>query len=127
MDAAHLEFVMTNPEQNLTPQDSTLPFSPRSLEFWRHIVGMAILLAVLPPYISAYNWSHYSMSALEEFLGTLVAKILFAIFPAGVLTLLGLLFFTDRVKGRHWDLFVMIAWFCGFLGVFLLWYGKSER
>ena len=117
---------MNDPVNENAQQDSAPPLSPRSLEFWRNIVGMAILFAALPPYISVYAWSHHFMFSLEAFLGTLVAKMLAAIFPAGVLTLLGLLFFTDRVKGRHWDLFVMIAWFCGFLGVFLIWYGKSE-
>lgn len=91
--------------------------SPKSIVFWRYVVGLIIALTILPP---------YQTGGLSGFLGGVAAKITAAFVPTFLIITLGLLFVTEAVKPRAWRLLVVMAWIFGLLGSFLIWYGKKS-
>ncbi len=96
----------------MSETESTAPMpdmSPTSIGFWRHIIGMAIVLIILPP---------YALGNLSEFMGYSVGKVFSAIIPAAIITFLGGLFLTNTMKGKVWKVFVISAWVFGFIGLY---------
>lgn len=105
--------------KKLAKSSSLLPgnVSLRSIIFWRHLVIIAVILALAPPYFGGN---------LAEFAGGVLGKLLLTLTLAGVCSSLGLLFFTKAVKGRYWWLFVECAWFFGAIVIFLGNYGMKS-
>jgi len=75
--------------------------SPRSLVFWRHAVGVAIVLLAQHPRL-------YDNSMM--FLGLWVGTSVIAFGGAAIATGLGYLFATNALRGKAWGTFVVLAW-----------------
>jgi hypothetical protein len=86
--------------------------SPRSMAFWRHIVGIAIVLLAQHPRL-------YGNGIV--FFGLWSGTVAIALVGAGVVTGLLHLFFTARTKGKAWRIFVAIAWVFALLQLFGEW------
>lgn len=74
----------------------------KSMQFWRHIVGAAIIAFISPPYIDFAN--------VESFFGFNFGKIFLTLTLAGFFTFLGWLFLTDVFKKKVWNFFVGSMW-----------------
>jgi hypothetical protein len=102
--------VAANSSSPLLPID----VSPRSIIFWRHLVVIAFILGIAPPYFGR---------TLTEFAGGVLGKLIVTLVSAGVFSALGLLFFTKTLKGRCWWFFIECAWCFGAIAIFLSNYG----
>jgi hypothetical protein len=78
-----------------------IQLSPRSIIFWRHIVGIIIILLAQHPRL---------FETMATFLGLWAGSLVIALGGAGLITCLAYLFITSRVKERAWRLFVLLAW-----------------
>ncbi len=92
---------------------TTIP--PTSIVFWRHIVGMVLLVMVAPPYGVSGTPS--------EFLGRVAGAMALPLLTTTIIIALGSLFFTKQLEGKKGGLFIKIAWAMTFLGVFFINYG----
>ncbi len=92
--------------------------SPKSVVFWRHVIGVLIALVFLPP----YQWGLPS-----EFLGGVMAKAIVTFGCAGAIATLGILFLTNTVRPKAWFIFIVCAWTFAFIGSAVMWYGQEAR
>lgn len=91
-------------DSDLSPTASSGLFpddmSPSSIAFWRHFVALFGAMVVLG---SKPMWPHGLLSVVAYHIGSL----LWALGLAG----LACLFFTKKMKGKFWRLFIQISWF----------------
>ena len=71
----------------------------RGIVFWRHIVGMVLVVIVTPPYVT---------STPSAFLGTIVGTLIIPLLITTIIVVLGWLFFTARLVGKKGSLFIII-------------------
>lgn len=74
--------------------------SPSSIAFWRHFVALFGAMVILG---SKPMWPHGILHVVAYHIGAL----LWALGLAG----LACLFFTKKMKGKFWRLFIQISWF----------------
>ena len=97
--------------------DSTkISLSPRSIVFWRHIVGIVIVLLVQHPRL-------YGNGMM--FLGLWSGTVVIALGTAGFITGLAYLFFTTQTKRKAWRMFIAVAWGVAILQLFGEWFLPS--
>ena len=92
--------------------------SPSSIVFWRHIVGMFLLVMVSPPYGVSRTPS--------EFLGMTLGQMILPLVTTTIIIALGALFFTKQLEGKKGRLFIKIAWGMTLLGIFFVNYGMRQ-
>jgi len=74
--------------------------SPSTIAFWRHFVALFGAMVVLG---SKPMWPH----GILVVVATHVGELLWALGLAGLVCL----FFTKKMKGKFWRLFIQISWF----------------
>lgn len=79
----------------------SISLSPRSIVFWRHVVGITVVLMAQHPRL-------YETGMM--FLGLWLSTVAIALGGAALVTGLAYLFFTAKTKGRAWRLFIVVAW-----------------
>jgi hypothetical protein len=89
-----------------------ISLSPRSIVFWRHVVGITAVLMAQHPRL-------YENGMM--FLGLWLGTVAITVGGAGLVTALGYLFCTTQTKGRTWRLFVVVAWSIAILTLFGEW------
>ncbi len=89
--------------------------SPSSIVFWRHLVGLFLILSLTPP---------YSGGSLSEWLGASVGKFGFGVLLSGAVMLLALLFVTSVVREKFWLFFIAGAWIFSGLGIYFWYYSQ---
>jgi hypothetical protein len=99
---------------DLLPTNTSLT----SIVFWRHIVGMMLLVMVAPPYGVSRTPS--------EFLGSIVGTMILPLLTTAIIIALGALFFTKQLEGKKGSLFIKIAWGMTFLGIYFINYGMRR-
>ncbi|CAG1002646.1 hypothetical protein MTYP_03024 [Methylophilaceae bacterium] len=105
----HLHF---HPQIAFTMNPETILLTPRSMVFWRHIIGIAIILLIQHPRL-------YGNGMM--FLGLWSGTVAIAFIGAGLIVGLGCLFLTTKTKGKAWRIFVVIAWCFAILQLFGEW------
>lgn len=90
-----------------------ISLSPRSIVFWRHVVGIIVILMAQHPRL-------YENAMV--FLGVWLGTVVIALGGAGLITALAHLFFTVQTKGRVWRLFVVMAWGIAIFQLFGEWF-----
>jgi hypothetical protein len=95
---------------SLPSQDEAM--SPHTIVFWRHLVGIAIVLVAQHPRL--YEGG---MMFLGLWLGTLIISLA----GAGIATGLGYLFLTNRLRGKLWRVLIVFAWLIAGLQLFGEW------
>lgn len=100
-----------------TPRSTPQNISPTSIVFWRHIVGMVLLVMFAPPYGIS--------KTPTEFLGFTIGAMLIPLSTTAIIIALGALFFTEQLQGKKGALFIKIAWILTIFAIFALNYGRS--
>jgi hypothetical protein len=86
--------------------------------FWRHIVGIFLLVMVSPPYGVSRTPS--------EFLGRTLGQMILPLLTTTIIIALSALFFTKQLEGKKGRLFIKIAWGMTLLGIFFVNYGMRQ-
>jgi hypothetical protein len=86
--------------------------NPRSIVFWRNVVGIFLLLMLQRPAI-------YDNGA--QFLGLWLGSALFVFGLAAAVTSIAFLFLTKSVRGRAWVVLLTLSWLLSGLVLFGQW------
>ncbi len=95
---------------DLTPNPHA-PISAKSIVFWRHIVGIVLLLLL-----------QHGAENVPHFLGRWLGSIVIAFAGAGIISGFGYLFFTSWFRGKVLRAFVISAWTLAALLLFGQWF-----
>lgn len=91
----------------------SVSLSPRSIVFWRHVVGITVVLMAQHPRL-------YETGMM--FLGLSLGTVAIAVGGAALVTALAYLFFTAQTKRKAWRLFVLMAWAIAIFQLFGEWF-----